>query len=157
MIILSDTSPINYLILIGEIEVLRKLAGRIIIPQAVFVELQNQKTPESVRAWIDSRPDWLEVHQANLSLYMPKKKLGAGEHEAIAWRLSFMLMLSCLMIGMVLKKPCASTSQHFLPSASLKKLPNRICLICLMPLLGSRGQASICRPMKLFRQHCKEI
>jgi len=27
MIIVSDTSPINYLVLIGEIEILQKLAG----------------------------------------------------------------------------------------------------------------------------------
>jgi hypothetical protein len=38
MIIVSDTSPINYLVLIGEIEVLQKLAVQVIIPQAVYVD-----------------------------------------------------------------------------------------------------------------------
>jgi predicted nucleic acid-binding protein len=38
MIIVSDTSPINYLVLIDEIEVLQKLAGQVIIPQAVYVD-----------------------------------------------------------------------------------------------------------------------
>jgi predicted nucleic acid-binding protein len=84
MIIVSDTSPINYLVLIGEIEVLRKLAGQVIIPQAVYHELQDPHTPQQVKDWIDSSPAWIEVRQANLSLYTPKKNLVAGEREAIA-------------------------------------------------------------------------
>ncbi|MCI0659547.1 MAG: DUF3368 domain-containing protein [Acidobacteria bacterium] len=84
MIIVSDTSPINYLILIGEIEVLQKLAGQVIVPQAVYHELQDAHTPKQVKDWIDSGPTWVEVRQANLSFYTPKKNLGPGEREAIA-------------------------------------------------------------------------
>jgi predicted nucleic acid-binding protein len=84
MIIVSDTSPINYLVLIGEIEVLQKLAGQVIIPQAVYHELQDPRTPQQVKDWIDSGPAWIEVRQANPSFYKPKKNLGAGEREAIA-------------------------------------------------------------------------
>lgn len=39
MIIVSNTSPINYLILIGHINLLPELFGAIIIPQAVYSEL----------------------------------------------------------------------------------------------------------------------
>src|SRR2546428_9058526 len=84
MIIIADTAPINYLILIGEIEVLRTLAKRVIIPQAVFQELQAKGTPEQVRRWIDTHTDWLEVMQANTSLFTPRRKIGSGETEAIA-------------------------------------------------------------------------
>ena len=35
MRIVTDTTPLNYLILIGYVEVLATLYGRIIIPQAV--------------------------------------------------------------------------------------------------------------------------
>ena len=84
MIIVSDTSPINYLVLIGEIDALKELSGQVIIPQAVFIELQDPHTPAEVKAWIDSQPAWLEIRQADLSLYTPKKNLGAGEREAIA-------------------------------------------------------------------------
>lgn len=35
MIVVADSTPINYLILIEEIEVLPKLYGRVIIPRAV--------------------------------------------------------------------------------------------------------------------------
>lgn len=84
MIIVSDTAPLNYLVLIEEIEILGKLAGHIVIPQAVYHELTDPHTPQAVRAWIESRPSWLEVRQANISLFIPQKKLGQGETEAIA-------------------------------------------------------------------------
>ena len=35
MIVLSDTSPINYLILIGHIDILPTLFGQIVVPPAV--------------------------------------------------------------------------------------------------------------------------
>jgi predicted nucleic acid-binding protein len=41
MLVVTDTSPINYLILIGYVDVLPVLHGDIIIPQAVAVELMN--------------------------------------------------------------------------------------------------------------------
>ena len=56
MIIISDTTPINYLVLIGEIDVLEKLFGRVIIPQAVFDEFHNPGTPDPVRDWAGSAP-----------------------------------------------------------------------------------------------------
>jgi predicted nucleic acid-binding protein len=84
MIIIADTGPIHYLILIDEIEVLGTLAGRVIVPQAVFQELQAVGAPEQVRRWIGSQPDWIEVKQANTSLFTPQKKIGLGETEAIA-------------------------------------------------------------------------
>jgi predicted nucleic acid-binding protein len=40
MIVVSDTSPINYLLAIGQIEVLPKMFGMIIIPSSVMSELQ---------------------------------------------------------------------------------------------------------------------
>lgn len=84
MIVISDTSPINYLILIGEIEILEKLFTRIVVPQAVFRELQHTKTPQPVKDWIANAPSWLEVKQADASLFTPSKKIGDGEREAIA-------------------------------------------------------------------------
>ena len=35
MIVVADTSPINYLVLIKEIEILPKLYGKVVIPQTV--------------------------------------------------------------------------------------------------------------------------
>ncbi len=42
MIVVSDTSPINYLLEIGHIDVLSKLFGTIVIPTAVFAELKAE-------------------------------------------------------------------------------------------------------------------
>jgi predicted nucleic acid-binding protein len=84
MIVISDTSPINYLILIGESDILEKLFNRIVVPQAVFSELQHPKTPQQVKDWIANAPSWLEVKQADASLFMPTKRIGDGEREAIA-------------------------------------------------------------------------
>jgi predicted nucleic acid-binding protein len=39
MIVIADTSPLNYLVLIGEAEVLRRLYGQVVIPEAVLREL----------------------------------------------------------------------------------------------------------------------
>lgn len=45
MVVISDTSPVNYLVLIDEIELLPQLFTEIIIPQAVLSELQRTETP----------------------------------------------------------------------------------------------------------------
>lgn len=61
MIIISDTTPLRYLIEIEEIDCLKNLFGKVIIPQKVFSELQGEKTPSEVTAWIQNHPEWLEV------------------------------------------------------------------------------------------------
>jgi predicted nucleic acid-binding protein len=83
MIIIADTSPINDLILIDAIDTLKELFGRVIIPQAVFDELQREKTPREVKAWMTIRPEWLTVRQASRSHLSLQKRLGDGEREAI--------------------------------------------------------------------------
>jgi predicted nucleic acid-binding protein len=50
MIVVADTSPINYLVLIGHVEVLPYFYGRILIPPSVWAELQDVQTPKIVRA-----------------------------------------------------------------------------------------------------------
>jgi predicted nucleic acid-binding protein len=84
MTIISDTTPLRYLIEIEKAYILESLFGRVIIPQAVFNDLQRPKTPQPVKEWIVNHPAWLEVRQADLSLYTPQKRIGAGECEAFA-------------------------------------------------------------------------
>ena len=52
MIVVSDTSPLDYLILIDRQNVLPALFGQIIILQAVLNELQHPKTPIKIKNWI---------------------------------------------------------------------------------------------------------
>jgi predicted nucleic acid-binding protein len=42
MIVIADATPLNYLILIDQAELLPRLFDRILIPPAVFAELQHQ-------------------------------------------------------------------------------------------------------------------
>jgi predicted nucleic acid-binding protein len=85
MIVVADTTPINYLILIGEIDVLAKLYGRVVIPSAVQEELTRSRTPENVRAWILRPPAWLEIlSPAPFHEDTALAKLDAGERDAIA-------------------------------------------------------------------------
>jgi predicted nucleic acid-binding protein len=84
MIVIADTTPLNYLILIEEVEILRRLYARVVIPPAVFEELSRNAAPTPVRAWIAALPSWLEVRSpGSLTLDLPSN-LGRGEREAIA-------------------------------------------------------------------------
>jgi predicted nucleic acid-binding protein len=83
MIVVSDTSPLNYLILIDYQDVLPTLFGQIIIPQAVLNELQHTKTPEKIKHWIAVKPAWLEVRNVRVSPIHRLENLDYGEREAI--------------------------------------------------------------------------
>jgi predicted nucleic acid-binding protein len=65
MIVVADTSPINYLILIGHVEVLPLLYGQIFIPHAVHDELLDGNAPTVVRAWAKNPPQWLQFLSAS--------------------------------------------------------------------------------------------
>jgi predicted nucleic acid-binding protein len=84
MLVIADTSPLHYLVLIDYPEVLPVLFGRVLIPPAVTEELQRPRTPAPVRAWIVSPPAWLEVHAPRQPLITPTLPLGAGEREAVS-------------------------------------------------------------------------
>jgi len=85
MLAVADTSPINYLLLIQCETVLPVLYARVVIPLAVWHELQDPDTPALVRAWVAQPPAWFAIQplqQALPATAMPD--LGAGEREAIA-------------------------------------------------------------------------
>ena len=83
MIVVSDTSPLNYLILIDEDGLLPKLFGRVIIPSAVFDELQAVGASAKVSQWTKNLPEWLEIRQTELTADTSLDILDAGEREAI--------------------------------------------------------------------------
>ncbi|HEV2972830.1 MAG TPA: DUF3368 domain-containing protein [Pirellulales bacterium] len=82
MIVLSDTSPINYLVLIGQVDILPVLFGEVVIPTAVPTERQRQGAPDPVRRWIDRLPAWPVVRSP--IAVDPQLRLGRGEAEAIS-------------------------------------------------------------------------
>ncbi len=60
MIVVADTSPLNYLVLIGAAGVLEPLYTRVAVPEAVLIELKQPQAPAKVRAWIENPPAWLD-------------------------------------------------------------------------------------------------
>ena len=84
-LVIADTGPINYLILIGEIEVIPILYGRIIVPTSVCDELKRTRAPKLVRFWIAHPPAWLERRASSQvpDAEIWKARLGAGERDAI--------------------------------------------------------------------------
>ena len=83
MIVVSNTSPINYLILIGQINLLPKLFGQITIPPAVYSELSDALAPSPVQTWIATPPDWLKINPVSQLRDATVALLDAGEGEAI--------------------------------------------------------------------------
>ena len=84
MIVISDTTPLRYLIEIDLVHILENLFGTVYIPEKVSEELQRAETPEKVREWMRSVPDWIETRATDTSLFIPEKDIHEGEREAIA-------------------------------------------------------------------------
>lgn len=81
MIVVADTSPLNYLILIEQTDILPALFGQVVIPRAVCDELLDIGAPAAVRQWMDRLPAWLEVRTPSRLLEL--KGLDRGERDAI--------------------------------------------------------------------------
>jgi predicted nucleic acid-binding protein len=82
MTVVSDTSPLNYLVQMGYLDILPALYGEIVIPRGVAHELTNAAAPAVARQVIKTLPSWLVLRD-------PESVdrtigLGAGETEAIS-------------------------------------------------------------------------
>lgn len=83
MIVVSDASPICYLVWIGEIELLPKLFIKVHLPKQVLDELNAEGAPQVVRRWADAPPSWVSVHDVPPSQERDLEHLHAGERAAI--------------------------------------------------------------------------
>jgi predicted nucleic acid-binding protein len=81
MIVVSDTTPLNYLILIETVHVLPATFGRVYVPSAAIEELSHWRSPEAVRTWASSPPEWITVQDPT---HAGPSKLGRGEMAAIS-------------------------------------------------------------------------
>ena len=68
-LVVADTSPLVYSLLIERIGILPQLLGSIVVPEAVFAELNNPRAPAVVRAWAATLPKWVEVKKSSLRLF----------------------------------------------------------------------------------------
>lgn len=151
MIVVSDTTPLRYLIEIEAVEILRLLFGQIIIPQAVAEELQHAKTPPTIKAWMQSPPNWIEIRQADLSLFAPQCPLGRGETEAIALALE-------LKADAILMDERAGTAEAvragllILPTLSILEAAAARSLIDLPEAINHLSKTSFRASPKLFQE-----
>jgi predicted nucleic acid-binding protein len=85
MLVVADTTPVNYLILIEEIGILSSLYEQVVIPCAVATELVHPRAPGTVQAWVNALPSWCSIRQAMAGRQPDPAlmRLGAGEREAI--------------------------------------------------------------------------
>ncbi len=83
MIVVSDTSPICYLLLINQIDILQILYDSITIPQTVADELSASESLPVVKNWIAQPPNWLQIQPIQTAQGIELGKLDPGEREAI--------------------------------------------------------------------------
>src|SRR5262249_7622931 len=82
VVVVADTSPICYLILIGKVDLLEALFKRVCIPYAVQEELAHPAAPALLGPWIAGPPGWLEIRPASPE-EAELSRLHPGEREAI--------------------------------------------------------------------------
>lgn len=59
MIVVADSGPLHYLILLEHVDLLRRFYGQ--VPERVASELSAAGTPGVVREWITKPPTWVDV------------------------------------------------------------------------------------------------
>jgi predicted nucleic acid-binding protein len=81
--VVSNTSPICYLVLIGHIDVLPALFRTVTIPQAVQEELLHPAAAPVLQRWISNPPSWLQVQPVPETTDADLLLLDPGERDAI--------------------------------------------------------------------------
>src|SRR5258708_5816483 len=83
MIVVADTSPLNYLIQIECDNLLPTLYGEVFVPSAVMLELNHHGAPASVHVWLQKVPAWIQIHKIAAVTDESLAFLDPGEREAI--------------------------------------------------------------------------
>jgi predicted nucleic acid-binding protein len=85
MIVVADSGPLHYLILLEHIELLRRFYGHVLVPEPVAGELSAVAAPAVVREWMRRPPTWVEVRPVpSDAVSMITDDLDPGERAAIA-------------------------------------------------------------------------
>lgn len=83
MPVVTNNTPLRYLIFLEYETILQELFTHLLVPPAVVQELQHAKTPARVRTWMATPPAWLEIRQPVRPPDAALQALGAGEREAL--------------------------------------------------------------------------
>lgn len=149
MIVVSDTTPLRYLIELEAVHLLETLFSRVIIPQEVANELQGANTPQTVKDWMRACPTWLEIRTVEAGSYIPVIEIHAGEREAIA------LALELAADGILIDdKDARAEAQRagltVIPTLAILELAARHHLIDLPAVMVRLRQTSFHLSQKLY-------
>jgi predicted nucleic acid-binding protein len=85
MIVVADTGPLHYLILLDHVDLLHRFYGEVVVPDAVAIELSSASAPNAVRDWMARAPPWLSVVPVeSQQVQAITDDLDLGERAAIA-------------------------------------------------------------------------
>lgn len=87
-LVVADTSPIFYLLSIGQIDLLPRLFGKVLIPDAMHREMRHPSAPATIREWVTQVPSWMDIAPAGVLDDPALAPLGAGERAAIVLAIS---------------------------------------------------------------------
>ncbi|MDZ4658105.1 MAG: DUF3368 domain-containing protein [Bythopirellula sp.] len=82
MLVVADSSPLHYLILVNHANLLSSLYGTVTIPTSVANELTHANAPRVVRDFIKSPPEWLLIQSPRDLLTIDE--IDEGERAAIS-------------------------------------------------------------------------
>jgi len=94
MLVVADSSPLNFLVRLGYADSLPKLFEEVAIPPQVAAELTRPETPKVVRDFITKPPAWLVVRAPSQIEVIP----GLDPGEAAAINLALELKAALLLI-----------------------------------------------------------
>jgi predicted nucleic acid-binding protein len=85
MIVVADSGPLHYLILLEHTELLQRFYGQVLVPEPVAGELSAAAAPAVVREWMRKPPTWVDVRRVPPDVVsMISDDLDLGERAAIA-------------------------------------------------------------------------
>ena len=85
MIVVADSGPLHYLILLDQIELIHRFYGQVVIPDAVARELCAAAASPAVSGWVAHLPEWATVTLVSEEqIAAITDDLDLGERAAIA-------------------------------------------------------------------------
>ena len=85
MIVVADSGPLHYLVLLEHVDLLPRFYGQVLVPEPVASELTAAGAPDIVREWIAKPPTWVDVRPVVFDAVSAiTDDLDLGERAAIA-------------------------------------------------------------------------
>ena len=105
MIVITDTTPLRYLAVLDELEILPRLFGEVVCPWEVLAECRHSSAPEMLRLLAANPPEWLKSEQAGPT---DERVAGLGSGEAAAIMLALERGADLLLIDERKGRACAA-------------------------------------------------